>query len=82
MIFGAHCLLELIHLVANVIAYLDCFVFINFEFLTTPILENSLASLASAFYFLTPFFMFFNLRKEDLFLTVMTTYFNYLEKLS
>jgi len=63
-------------LVADVIAYLNCFVFINFEFLTTPILENCLASLASAFYFLTPFFMFFNLRKEDLFLTVMTTDLN------
>ena len=75
-----HSLLKNKHLVANVIAHLESFVFVD-EFLTVSKLKNHLALLICTLVLFTPFFMFSDIRKQYEFITKVARYLQDLDEL-
>lgn len=65
LVMSLQCLLQLIHLIAYVVAHLDGLFVGDLEFLPRFILQDRLAGLTRALDFLAPLFMLLDLREED-----------------
>ena len=74
-------MLQLVHLVADVITDLNCLIVVDLELFTASILKDGLAGLVRALDLLAPLFMFFYLREEDQIFTTVAVHFYDLEEL-
>ena len=64
-VLGFHSLLELIHLIANVVADLDSLLIVDLEFLPTAVLQDRSTGLASALDLFAPFLMVLDFGEKD-----------------
>ena len=81
VILGLECSLELIHLVADVVADLDRPIITDLELLAMPVLQDSLACLVSALDLLAPFLVNLDLCEEHKLLAVVASHADDLEEL-
>ena len=75
------CLLKTEHFIADIIADLYSHLLLSFEFLTAPILQDSLTLLVCTFVFPTPFLMFVYKWEKHEFTTGLTGDFQNVDKL-
>ena len=75
------CLLKTEHFIADIIADLYSHLLLSFEFLTAPILQDSLTLLVCTFVFPTPFLMFVYKREKHKLATRLTGNFQNVDKL-
>lgn len=80
-VLSFHRLLKLVHLIANVVAYLDSLLIVNLEFLPTAVLQDRATGLTSALDLFAPFFMVLDFGEKDQVLANVAHYFDNLEEL-
>ena len=80
-VLGLHCLLKLVHLIANVVAHLDGLLIVDLEFFPAAVFQDRATGFTSTFYLFAPFLMVFNLREKDKVLACVAHNFDNLEEL-
>ena len=80
-VLGLHCLLKLVHLIANVVAHLDGLLIVDLEFLPASVLQDRATSFTSALDLFAPFLMVFNFGEKDKVLASVAHNFDDLEEL-